>query len=70
MQQQRFLCQNPLKLAESVASKSAALGADTQFIKWEKRPNTLTNTPLQYAPQNEIGVVCLFAHVAQKAPGG
>ncbi len=30
------------------------------------RPNTLTNAPLQYAPQNEIGVVYLFAHIARK----
>lgn len=30
------------------------------------RPNTLTDAPLQYAPQNEIGVVYLFAHVARR----
>ncbi|MBU4315294.1 hypothetical protein KJ673_02715 [Patescibacteria group bacterium] len=32
----------------------------------KKRPNSLTNAPLQYAPQNEIGVVYLFAHIARK----
>ncbi len=30
------------------------------------RPNTLINAPLQYAPQNELGVVFLFAHIARK----
>ena len=30
------------------------------------RPNTLSDAPLQYAPQNEIGVVYLFAHIARK----
>jgi hypothetical protein len=30
------------------------------------RPNSLTNAPLQYAPQNEIGVVYLFAHIARR----
>jgi hypothetical protein len=30
------------------------------------RPNSLTGAPLQYAPQNELGVVFLFASVARR----
>ena len=32
----------------------------------KKRPITLQNAPLQYAPENELGVVFLFSHVAKK----
>jgi hypothetical protein len=32
----------------------------------ERRPNTLKDAPMQYAPRNELGVVFLFAHVAKK----
>jgi hypothetical protein len=35
-------------------------------VRQGHRPNTLTNAPLQYAPQNELGVVFLFAHIAKK----
>jgi hypothetical protein len=35
-------------------------------MKHNHRPNTLTNAPLQSAPQNELGVVYLFAHVAKR----
>ena len=31
-----------------------------------ERPLTLENAPLRYAPENELGVVYLFAHVAKK----
>jgi hypothetical protein len=31
-----------------------------------ERPLTLENAPLQYAPENELGVVYLFANVAKK----
>lgn len=32
----------------------------------KKRPLTLEKAPLQYAPENELGVVYLFAHVARR----
>jgi len=35
-------------------------------VKNKYRPNTLRNAPMQYAPQNELGVVFLFAHIAKK----
>lgn len=31
-----------------------------------QRPNTLIDAPLQYAPENELGVVFIFAHIAKK----
>ncbi|HPC94258.1 MAG TPA: hypothetical protein PLU87_04890 [Sedimentisphaerales bacterium] len=39
---------------------------EDKTMKHKYRPNTLTNAPLQYAPENEMGVVFLFAHVARK----
>jgi hypothetical protein len=35
-------------------------------MKREHRPNTLKDAPMQYAPQNELGVVFLFAQIAKK----
>ena len=35
-------------------------------MKPDNRPNTLSNAPLQYAPENELGVVYFFAHIARK----
>jgi hypothetical protein len=32
----------------------------------EKRPEVLEGTPLHYAPENELGVVFLFSHLAKK----
>ena len=35
-------------------------------MKKANRPEVLVNAPLHYAPENELGVVFLFAHVARK----
>ncbi len=35
-------------------------------MKKTKRPIAIYNAPMQYAPENELGVVFLFAHVAKK----
>lgn len=32
----------------------------------DRRPEVLENAPLQYAPENELGVVFLFSHIARK----
>ncbi len=32
----------------------------------DHRPNRLAGAPLEYSPQNELGVVFLFAHIARK----
>ncbi len=35
-------------------------------MKSSERPESLKNAPMQYAPENELGVVLLFSHIASK----
>ena len=35
-------------------------------MAYEKRPEVLEGAPLHYAPENELGVVFLFSHLAKK----
>jgi hypothetical protein len=35
-------------------------------LAYEKRPEVLEGAPLHYTPENELGVVFLFSHLAKK----